>query len=622
MRIAGSGSLGALLDLHPVPPGLVLDPAVGDLYNNRDAHLARLLGDDAGLVHLGRARREATTIAWQLAVRTRLLRLIESLIGFADVLLQRVAEHRATIMPDYTYLQQAQPTTLAHYLLGFAFPVERDLQRAARALALVNRSPAGSGSVNGSRFGIDRARLAELLGFDGVVEHTRDAMWAPDLATETLSVVMTTLTNVDRFAEDLQVWATAEFGFVELDDADSRTSVVMPQKKNPYSLAHLRGEARHELGRWVGVLASNLTPTGQPDNRYYAYVDVPAALDHAAGSVDLFAGVLDRAVFSVERMHAAANSGYLYATDLCDFLAVATGADNRTLHRIVGLAVRRAIEAGGVPVTPDSVRRAASDLDEALGDFDDAEFERNRAPEHLVAAAPWHRWSGRRRHGRYARRPRRPPLPAPRRRRREPAPLVPRDLRRRDPHPSRGSRQVSLPVHLPARPAKPRTIGRTHAIDTGLGVGSIEDQLAVSGDLVDLAKLGWGTSLVTADLAAKIEAYRRHQVDVCFGGTLFELAYLQGRHLEYADWVADQGVTTIEISDGAVEFRGDDKLELIEKTGCTLHRPLRGGKQGRRCHRLPGAMGAGDPRRARGRRRLRHPGGQGERHRRALPPDR
>jgi argininosuccinate lyase len=196
---------------------------------------------------------------------------------------------------------------------------------------------------------------------------------------------MTTLTNVDRFAEDLQVWATAEFGFVELDDADSRTSVVMPQKKNPYSLTHLRGEARHELGRWVGVLASNLTPTGQPDNRYYAYVDVPAALDHAAGSVDLFAGVLDRAVFSVERMRAAANSGYLYATDLCDFLAVATGADNRTLHRIVGLAVRRAIEAGGVSVTPDSVRRAASDLDEALGDFDDAEFERNRAPEHLIA---------------------------------------------------------------------------------------------------------------------------------------------------------------------------------------------------------------------------------------------
>ena len=124
---------------------------------------------------------------------------------------------------------------------------------------------------------------------------------------------------------------------------------------------------------------------------------------------------------------------------------------------------------------------------------------------------------------------------------------------------------MSLPVHLPARPAKPRTIGRTHAIDTGLGVGSIEDQLAVSGNLVDLAKLGWGTSLVTADLGAKIDTYRRHQVDVCFGGTLFELAYLQGRHLEYADWVADQGVTTIEISDGAVEFRGDDKLELIEK---------------------------------------------------------
>ena len=126
--------LGALLDLHPVPPGLVLDPTVGDLYNNRDAHLARLLGDDAGLVHLGRARREATTIAWQLAVRTRLLRLSGSLLGFADALLEQATAHRATIMPDYTYLQPAQPTTLAHYLLGFAYPVERDLQRAARAL--------------------------------------------------------------------------------------------------------------------------------------------------------------------------------------------------------------------------------------------------------------------------------------------------------------------------------------------------------------------------------------------------------------------------------------------------------------------------------------------------------
>ena len=384
-RERGLRLLAALLDLHPVPPGLALDPAVGDLYNNRDAHLARLLGDDAGLVHLGRARREATTIAWQLAVRTRLLRLIDSLIALGDSLLGRAGEHQATIVPDYTYLQHAHPTTLGHYLLGFAFPLERDLLRAERALDLVNRSPAGSGSVNGSRFGIDRSLLAELLGFDGVVEHTRDAMWAPDLATETLTVVMTTLTNVDRLAEDLQVWATAEFGFVELDDSDSRTSVVMPQKKNPYALTYLRGEARHELGRWVGVVASNLTPTGQPDNRYHAYVDVPAALDRCAASVDLLTGVLDRATFSVERMHAAATSGHLYATDLCDYLAVATGADNRTLHRIVGLAVRRAIEAGGVQVTPESVRRAAADLDEPLGAFDDAEFERNRNPEYLVA---------------------------------------------------------------------------------------------------------------------------------------------------------------------------------------------------------------------------------------------
>jgi phosphosulfolactate synthase len=124
---------------------------------------------------------------------------------------------------------------------------------------------------------------------------------------------------------------------------------------------------------------------------------------------------------------------------------------------------------------------------------------------------------------------------------------------------------VNLPVDLPARPDKPRAVGRTHAIDTGQGVAWIDDQLAASGAILDLAKLGWGTSLVTADLAAKIDTYRRHDVDVCFGGTLLELAYLQGRHLDYADWVADHGVTTIEVSDGAVEFSGDDKLKLIEE---------------------------------------------------------
>jgi argininosuccinate lyase len=381
----GRNLVERLLAFHPVPPGIELDPSVGDLYNNRDSHLAAHLGDEAGLIHLGRARREATTIAWQLAVRNGLLDLASALVDLGEALVEVAGRHRTTYMPDFTYLHHAHPTTLAHYLLGFAFPFERDLVRVRSAMAVVNRSPAGSGSVNGSRFDIDRRALAALLGFDGVVEHTRDAMWAPDLATETLAVVVTTMTNVDRLAEELQIWTTEEFGFVELADAHSRTSVVMPQKKNPYALSLLRGEARHSLGTFVGVVATGLTPTGQPDNRVYAYVDVPVALDRTARSVALLADVLTGAVFDVDRMREAAGSGYTYATDYCDHLALETGLDNRSLHRIVGLAVRRCVAEGGRPVEPSDVREAAAELGIDLPDFDDAALVANRDPATMVA---------------------------------------------------------------------------------------------------------------------------------------------------------------------------------------------------------------------------------------------
>ncbi len=382
---AGTDLLRHLLEEHPIPAGLELDPYVGDLYNNRDAHLAAKYGDLAGLVHLGRARREATTIAWQLATRSGLLDLADALVALGSAITAVAAAHTDTYMPDFTYLHHAHPTTLAHYLLGFAFPVERDIVRAHTALGVVNRSPAGSGSVNGSRFGLDRDRLAGLLGFDGVVEHTRDAMWAPDLATETLAAVVTTMTNVDRMAEELQIWTTAEFGFVELDDAHSRNSVIMPQKKNPYALSLLRGEARHVLGTFVGVVATSLTPTGQPDNRIYAYVDVPVALDRTARAVRLLADVLSAATFDVHRMRIAAESGYPYATDYCDYLSQATGLDNRSLHRIVGRAVRTCLADGGRPIEAEDVRLAATELNIELPPFDDGELVLNRSAEHIVA---------------------------------------------------------------------------------------------------------------------------------------------------------------------------------------------------------------------------------------------
>jgi argininosuccinate lyase len=378
--------LSGLLELHPGAADIPLDPAVGDLYNNRDAYLRAKLGDLAGVIHTGRARREATTLAWQIAVRQRLLDLGLALAGFGGALAGSARGHRSTLMPDFTYLQHAQATTLGHYLLGFAYPVVRDLDRARRALSLVDRSPAGSGSVNGSQIPMDRDWVADLLEFEGVVEHTRDAMWGPDLAVEPMSVAVTVMTTIDRLAEDLQVFATDEFGFVELDDAHSRTSVIMPQKKNPYALAALRGEARRTLGTWTEVAASGLTPSGQPDNRIAAYSVVPLTLERTRAATDLAADVVRLASWDTARMEEAAAAGYTAATDICDHLVLTTGIDNRTAHRVVGKAVRFALDDGGAPLDATRIRSAAEALGVPLGGLDDAALERNLSPSHTVAA--------------------------------------------------------------------------------------------------------------------------------------------------------------------------------------------------------------------------------------------
>ena len=156
-------------------------------------------------------------------------------------------------MPDLTYLQHAQPTTLAHYLLGFVFPIGRDFERLRAGFGRVNRCSGGIGSVNGSGLPLDRGRLADLLGFEGVVTHARDAMWQADMPVELMAAVVAAAINVDRLCEDLQIWVTREFGLAELADDYSRCSVIMPQKKNPYSLAFVRGAAGVLIGRLTAM---------------------------------------------------------------------------------------------------------------------------------------------------------------------------------------------------------------------------------------------------------------------------------------------------------------------------------------------------------------------------------
>jgi argininosuccinate lyase len=342
---AGRDLLAALLELHPYPADFTPDPALGDLYTNREAWLAQRT-DATGWLGAGRARRESTTTGYHLTVRRRLVALAAALTEAGAALLDQAQAHQASLMADYTYLQPAQPTTFGHYLLTFVYPLLRDLDRLQALFARTNLSPAGCGSVNGSRLPQNRPRLANLLGFDGLVAHARDAMWQPDGPIETIGLAVAALVNLDRLAEDLQIFATAEFDLIELADGHARASVIMPQKKNPYALTYVRGAANELLGELAAAAAFGRTPSGQVDNRVFAYGSVPRALETATGVATLMAGVVRGLRFNAALARQRLVAGFASATDLAEVITLETGLDFRSAHRLVGRLVRDLLAAG------------------------------------------------------------------------------------------------------------------------------------------------------------------------------------------------------------------------------------------------------------------------------------
>ncbi|MFW2335267.1 lyase family protein, partial [Ilumatobacter sp.] len=357
--------LNALVELDALSHEEVeFDPHVGDLYNNRDRMLKIMAPEAAGYLHSGRARREASTIGWLLGCRTSLLDLGADVCDLVDVLARVSSEHADTLMPDFTYLHRAHPTSLGHYLLSHAWPISRHLDRLRWLIeTLAASSPAGSGSTNGTRIPLDRQLLAELLGFESPMLHTRDSMWAPDLAIDMAALCVQITTSVDRLAEEFQLWTTEGFRFIALADEHCRTSVIMPHKKNPYALTHLRGAARRLTGLLVGVTASVQTASGQPDNRTIAYHDVPFMLEITSESVRLMTQVVALATFERSELAAAADDPLMASTEVCDLLTLEFGMDNRTAHRVVGRAVRNSLDHGRSTITAISLERAADELD-------------------------------------------------------------------------------------------------------------------------------------------------------------------------------------------------------------------------------------------------------------------
>jgi argininosuccinate lyase len=369
--------LGGLLELHAIPAAeFPWDPALGDAFNSREAELVRRIGGDAaGWLSAGRPRREAFRVALRASSRRGAAELVSALADGAGALARQARELRDALAADYTYLQAAQPTTAGHLLLAYAYPALRDAERLRHAHRELSRSVAGAGGSAGSRWPLDRSLLAELLGCDGLVQHAKDAAWQWDVYAELLATLAIATTHLSQLAQDFEIYASHEFGLIELADRHSRASALMPQKRNPYALAAIRAQAGQAAGDVGAALTVTHTGSARTDHFHLLNGLVPRALEEAGAVARLAAAVLAGMRVDSERMARVAREGFTNAADVADVLAVTGGLDYRTAHKVVGLAVRELIEQGAGELTAAAVADAARELTGEAVEVDPAQLD-------------------------------------------------------------------------------------------------------------------------------------------------------------------------------------------------------------------------------------------------------
>ncbi|MFB0538350.1 MAG: argininosuccinate lyase [Anaerolineae bacterium] len=316
-----------------------------DIHTAVERRLGELVGPVAGKLHTGRSRNDQVATDLRLYLLDEMAILREALIELQEAIIEKAKAHMDVIMPGYTHLQQAQPLLFSHWLLSFFWKFQRDRERLADVARHTRVCPLGSGALAGHPLGIDRQALAAELGFAAVSENSVDAVSDRDYVIEFLAWAALVQVHLSCLAEDLIVWASREFGFVQVAEAYSTGSSLMPQKKNPDSLELMRGKSGRVVGHLVGLLT---TLKGLPTSYNKDLQEDKEALfdvmDTLKMELPIAAGVIRTLKVNAERMAAALDDALL-ATDLADYL-VRKGIPFRESHHLVGQAVRRAEELG------------------------------------------------------------------------------------------------------------------------------------------------------------------------------------------------------------------------------------------------------------------------------------
>ena len=315
-----------------------------DIHSFVEAVLTERVGEAGKRLHTGRSRNDQVALDMKLYTRDEIDEMDELLKGLLEALLKLMEENLHTYMPGFTHLQKAQPITLAHHVGAYYEMFRRDRSRLADIRKRMNYCPLGSGALAGTTYPLDRAYSAELLGFDGPTLNSMDSVADRDYLIELLSALSTISMHLSRFCEEIIIWNTNEYRFVEMDDSYSTGSSIMPQKKNPDIAELIRGKA----GRVYGALVSMLTITKGIPLAYNKDLQEDKeltfdAIDTVKGCLLLFTGMVSSMSFRKDVMEESAKKGFTNATDAADYL-VNHGVPFRDAHGIIGQLVLMCID--------------------------------------------------------------------------------------------------------------------------------------------------------------------------------------------------------------------------------------------------------------------------------------
>jgi argininosuccinate lyase len=344
------------------------DTAREDVHMNIESVLTERIGEAGGRLHTGRSRNDQVATDMRLWTKRACLATAQRIDRFACVLAARARQTVDVLLPGYTHLQRAQPVRLAHHLLAYCEMLERDRGRLVDAAKRMDLSPLGSGALAATTFPLDRQSVAEELGFSGATHNSLDAVGDRDFLVEAVAALANCAVHLSRMGEELVLWSSQEFGFVQMSDAFTTGSSMMPQKKNPDMAELVRGKC----GRVVGDLVSLLVMLkGLPltYNRDMQEDKPPTfdAFDTVNASLQVLAGCLASARFDAAKMRAALLEGFVDATELADYL-VTKGVAFRNAHHVSGRLVRYALANGKTlsQLSLDELRAESDALDEGV----------------------------------------------------------------------------------------------------------------------------------------------------------------------------------------------------------------------------------------------------------------